>query len=179
LEHAGAPDRIQVVVHLVDVSATRGHRKLRTVSSREASPGPSSPRPYGPARLGQALAANQVDEPRNKSEDAGTRPLDRIGRSSRLSRLAQLLQVADVVLHPTLNRLELGDDLGVILQVLDLARDRLVEVLLERQHVGDITVDGVFRVAHALLQKARVRVTHVHSFEPRNPARELPPRCDE
>jgi hypothetical protein len=47
-----------------------------------------------------------------------------------------------------LNDVEVPDDFGIILvEVLDLAADGLLEVLLQSEHIRDVAVDGFGGVA--------------------------------
>ena len=51
---------------------------------------------------------------------------------------------------------QLGDDVRVVLQVLELAPDRLLDVVLQSEHVADVAVDRFVLVAcHKNLQKMR------------------------
>lgn len=47
-----------------------------------------------------------------------------------------------MVLDLLVDRLELADHLGIVLQVLQLSPEGLLDVILEREHVGDVAVDG-------------------------------------
>jgi hypothetical protein len=51
---------------------------------------------------------------------------------------------------------KLGHDLRVILEILDLAPNRLLDVILQPKHVRDVAVDGFVPIArHDILQELR------------------------
>ena len=106
--------------------------------------------------LRQPLGADQVDDAGRHAGHGRPRPLDRLDHAARFPPVGQRAQVGDVMLDLGVDPAKLGDDFRVVLEVPDLALDGLLDVILQREHVGDVAVDRFVPVAcHDVLQGLR------------------------
>jgi hypothetical protein len=103
--------------------------------------------------LGQPLGPHQVDHAGGDAQHRRARALHRLLDSAGLPPLAERAEIGDVVLDLAMDLSELGDDLRIVLQILELAPDRLLDVVLEPEHVADVAVDRFVPVTcHGNLQ---------------------------
>jgi hypothetical protein len=75
------------------------------------------------------------------------------GRSTGGTPLTQLLQIRNVVLDPPVDLPQLTHNLRIVLQVFQLPPNGLLDVILERKHIGDVAVNGFVLIpGHVNLQ---------------------------
>ena len=91
--------------------------------------------------LRQALAADQIDQARRQSRDCRPGALDRLGDATGVPAVAQRPKVGDVVLDRAVNLAQVAQQVGIVFEVGKLAAEGLLDMVLEREHVGDVAVD--------------------------------------
>ena len=86
-----------------------------------------------PQVLGQALGADQVDDPRRHPGHRRAGPLDRLGDPAGFPPVGERPEVGDVMLHQVMDLADLGAQVGVVLEIADLTLEGLLDVILERR----------------------------------------------
>jgi hypothetical protein len=98
-----------------------------------------------PEVLRELLVTDKVHGGGAGAEDGRARALHDIGQPLTAFHppFREHLEVVDVSLDLTFDDPELLDHVGILLiKVLDLSVDRLLDMLLEGEHIGEIAIDG-------------------------------------
>jgi hypothetical protein len=97
--------------------------------------------------LGQPFGAHQVDHAGGRAQHRRARALHALDHPAGLPTVAQTPQIGDVTLDLPVDLAELGHRFRVVLQILELASNRLLDVVLQPEHVADVAVDRFVPVA--------------------------------